>query len=177
LRAVLDPNVLISALLAPAGTPAAILRAWSAGAFELVASPLLLAELERALAYPNLRASIHDCQRISDSGHYVAGVSTRKVDQVVEPVGLRVSKSEVSRVPTIPYTRSWDLTPSGGGKGRAAACSHGAAAYQARGTSTISLSVSCLNPCDFGAILGNQPWDQPGRYRPICRHFGAICEA
>ena len=29
---------------------------------------------------------------------YVAGVSTRKVDQVVESLGLRVSKSEVSRV-------------------------------------------------------------------------------
>jgi putative PIN family toxin of toxin-antitoxin system len=62
LRAVLDPNVLISALLAPAGTPAAILRAWSAGAFELVASPLLLAELERALAYPKLRARIHESE-------------------------------------------------------------------------------------------------------------------
>jgi transposase-like protein len=29
---------------------------------------------------------------------YVAGVSTRKVDQVVESLGLRISKSEVSRV-------------------------------------------------------------------------------
>src|SRR6476660_799834 len=29
---------------------------------------------------------------------YVAGVSTRKVDQVVESLGLRVSKSEVSRI-------------------------------------------------------------------------------
>ena len=62
MRAVLDPNVLISALLAPAGTPAAILRAWSAGAFELVASPLLLAELERALAYPKLRARVHESE-------------------------------------------------------------------------------------------------------------------
>jgi uncharacterized protein len=59
LRAVLDPNVIISALLAPAGTPAALIRAWSAGAFELIASPLLLAELERALAYPKLRIRIH----------------------------------------------------------------------------------------------------------------------
>jgi uncharacterized protein len=59
LRAVLDPNVIISALLAPAGTPAAIVRAWSAGAFELIASPLLLAELKRALAYPKLRTRIH----------------------------------------------------------------------------------------------------------------------
>jgi len=62
LRAVLDPNVLISALLAPAGKPAAILRAWSAGAFELVASPLLLVELERALSYPKLRARIQESE-------------------------------------------------------------------------------------------------------------------
>jgi transposase-like protein len=29
---------------------------------------------------------------------YVAGVSTRKVDQVVESLGIRISKSEVSRI-------------------------------------------------------------------------------
>src|SRR5689334_11589456 len=29
---------------------------------------------------------------------YVAGVSTRKVDQVVESLGLRISRSEVSRI-------------------------------------------------------------------------------
>jgi putative PIN family toxin of toxin-antitoxin system len=57
-RAVLDPNVLISALLAPGGTPARVLRAWLDGAFELVASDALLAELDRALAYPKLRQRI-----------------------------------------------------------------------------------------------------------------------
>lgn len=54
MRAVLDANVLISALLAPGGTPARVLRAWLDGAFELVASDALLAELDRALAYPKL---------------------------------------------------------------------------------------------------------------------------
>lgn len=54
MRAVLDPNVLISALLSPSGTPARIVRAWREGAFELVASALLLAELERALGYPKV---------------------------------------------------------------------------------------------------------------------------
>jgi predicted nucleic acid-binding protein len=34
----------------------------SAGAFELVASPLLPAELERALAYPKLRNRIHESE-------------------------------------------------------------------------------------------------------------------
>jgi uncharacterized protein len=58
LRAVLDPNVLISALLSPHGTPARVLRAWLDGAFELLISPLPLAELERTLAYRKLRKRI-----------------------------------------------------------------------------------------------------------------------
>lgn len=58
MRAVLDANVIISALLSPKGTPARVLVAWERGAFELVASPALLEELERALAYPKLRRLI-----------------------------------------------------------------------------------------------------------------------
>lgn len=58
MRAVLDPNVIISALLSPKGTPARILVAWERGTFELVASPALIDELERALAYPKLRRLI-----------------------------------------------------------------------------------------------------------------------
>jgi uncharacterized protein len=59
-RAVFDPNVLISALLAPTGAPAALLRRWLAGDFELVVSERLLAELRRALAYPKLRSHVTD---------------------------------------------------------------------------------------------------------------------
>jgi len=58
LRAVLDPNVLISALLAPTGVPAALLKRWLDGDFELVVSENLLAELRRALTYPKLRSHI-----------------------------------------------------------------------------------------------------------------------
>jgi uncharacterized protein len=58
LRAVLDPNVIISGLLSPEGSPARTLLAWQRSDFELVASPLLLAELERALSYPKLRRRI-----------------------------------------------------------------------------------------------------------------------
>ncbi len=53
-RAVLDANVLISAILSPRGSPARLLLAWQAGASELVASPALLAEVARALRYPKL---------------------------------------------------------------------------------------------------------------------------
>ncbi len=58
MRAVLDPNVLISALLSREGSPARVLRAWLDGAFELIVSSQLLSELERALAYPKLRARV-----------------------------------------------------------------------------------------------------------------------
>lgn len=54
MRAVLDVNVIISALLSGRGAPAGALRAWLHGEFELVVSPALLTELERALAYPKL---------------------------------------------------------------------------------------------------------------------------
>ncbi len=58
MRAVLDPNVLISAVLSPNGTPARLLAAWQRGAFELLVSPLLIDELKRALAYPKLRERV-----------------------------------------------------------------------------------------------------------------------
>jgi putative PIN family toxin of toxin-antitoxin system len=53
-RAVVDPNVIISALLSRAGSPAQVLLAWQQGRFELVISNGLLEELRRALAYPKL---------------------------------------------------------------------------------------------------------------------------
>lgn len=58
MRAVLDPNVIISALLSLHGSPAQLLRAWQRGEFELIASVALLEELRRALAYPMLRRHI-----------------------------------------------------------------------------------------------------------------------
>jgi uncharacterized protein len=57
-RAILDPNVIISALLSRDGTPAHVLRAWLEGRFELIVSALLLEELRRALAYPRLAERI-----------------------------------------------------------------------------------------------------------------------
>ena len=54
LRVVLDVNVLVSGLLDRPGPPAQILRAWYAGAFELVASPLLLEELADVLERPHI---------------------------------------------------------------------------------------------------------------------------
>jgi len=55
-RAVLDTNVLVSALISPGGPSAALLLELRAGAFELVVSPLILEELADVLARPKLRA-------------------------------------------------------------------------------------------------------------------------
>ena len=48
-RAVLDPGVLVSALISPTGTPARLLSATRNGSFDLVVSPLLLEELDSVL--------------------------------------------------------------------------------------------------------------------------------
>ena len=54
-RVVLDPNVLISALLSPSGASARLLVELHAGAFEVVTSPLLLKELANVLRREKFR--------------------------------------------------------------------------------------------------------------------------
>jgi putative PIN family toxin of toxin-antitoxin system len=54
-RAVLDTNVLVSALITPAGASAQLIVELRDGAFELVVSPLLLAELDAVLRRPKFR--------------------------------------------------------------------------------------------------------------------------
>lgn len=78
MRAVLDVNVLISAAMSPRGAPAQVLRQWAAGRFELVASPALIDELGRALAYPKVRRRVPQASAlalaalIARSAHIVA---------------------------------------------------------------------------------------------------------
>ena len=71
LRAILDVNVLISALISPSGSPARLLLAWQEGRFELIVSPALLAELRRALAYPKLERLVPP----ADADAFVAWLS------------------------------------------------------------------------------------------------------
>jgi uncharacterized protein len=83
-RAVLDPNVIISGLLAPTGTAARVLRAWERGEFELVVSDALLEELERVLAYPKLRRRIpeEDARAVL---HWLAESATSAGDPKASP--------------------------------------------------------------------------------------------
>lgn len=75
MQAVLDPNVLISALLSPAGRAADVLRAWQSGEFDVIVSALLIQELERALAYPKLRRRIPE-EDAHAFVHWIAGSAT-----------------------------------------------------------------------------------------------------
>src|SRR5262245_18018179 len=54
-RAVLDTNIIVRAILRPAGVSGAILDAFRAGQFELVTSAMLLDELVRVLLGPSVR--------------------------------------------------------------------------------------------------------------------------
>ncbi|HEY2334860.1 MAG TPA: putative toxin-antitoxin system toxin component, PIN family [Solirubrobacterales bacterium] len=54
-RVVLDPSVLVSALINPSGAPGLLLRDIRGGAMELVVSPILLEELEGVLGRDRFR--------------------------------------------------------------------------------------------------------------------------
>jgi putative PIN family toxin of toxin-antitoxin system len=58
-RAVLDPGVLVSALITPTGTPAKLLAATRSGSFELIVSPLLLDELRSVLRREKFRRYVN----------------------------------------------------------------------------------------------------------------------
>lgn len=64
-RVVVDPNVLVAALISPRGAPAALYGGLAGGRFELIASPQLLAELERVLSREKFRryASLDQAHR------------------------------------------------------------------------------------------------------------------
>jgi hypothetical protein len=61
-RAVCDPNNLISALLSPRGAPGQVFGRWLSGDFELAVSDKLLDELDRALAYPKIRRHVDSAE-------------------------------------------------------------------------------------------------------------------
>lgn len=82
MRAVLDPNVVISGLLSAKGAPAQILSGWQAGRFEVIVSPLLLEELQRALAYPKLRRHIS-----TEDGEAAVRWLRAGASRVEDPVG------------------------------------------------------------------------------------------
>lgn len=81
-RIVLDPGVLVSALITPGGTPGKLLRRTQEGDFALVASPQLLEELERVLQREKFRRYV-DLQVVAD---YIGAIH-RTAETVADPKG------------------------------------------------------------------------------------------
>lgn len=68
MRAVLDTNVIVSALISSRGAPAALLDLWWEGVFELAISDQMLDELQRVLAYPKVRRVLrYSDEQIADT--------------------------------------------------------------------------------------------------------------
>lgn len=86
--AVVDPNIIISALLSPSGAPAQVLIAWQEGKFDLIVSPQLVSELERALSYPKLRKRIN-----ADEATQAIEWLSRSAMVVSDPDEISIEKS------------------------------------------------------------------------------------
>lgn len=78
---VLDTNVILSSLLSAKGPPAEIIQRWEAEEFDVATSPLLLAVLERTLAYPKVK------KYLEQSGEVIRTLLRRfgTVASLVEP--------------------------------------------------------------------------------------------
>ena len=83
-RAVLDTNVLVSALIRPSGPPGRIVDHLARGGFELVLSPSILDELRRSTRYPGVRKYI----RLSDKE---LDLRMAQIDTIGDPVGGAVA--------------------------------------------------------------------------------------
>jgi putative PIN family toxin of toxin-antitoxin system len=86
---VVDPNVLLSAALSPTGTPAALIRRWLDGEFEVLVSEKLLAELSRALAYPKIARRIP-----VEDARLLVGLLDEEAESAPDapcPAGIRVA--------------------------------------------------------------------------------------
>jgi uncharacterized protein len=81
-RALLDANVLISALLSRSGVPAQLVGLWLDAAFELVVCPTLLAEVERTLVRPKFRRRLQP-----EEVERFMGLLREEGELVADPVG------------------------------------------------------------------------------------------
>ncbi len=78
MRVVLDTNILVSALIAPAGKPAAIYNAWVEGKFTLLTCAVQLDELRATLGKPRVAELIKP---------YRAGRLVNQIKKLAEDVG------------------------------------------------------------------------------------------
>ncbi len=92
-RAVLDPNVLVSAFISPrGGSPDRIVRAWREGAFELVLSPQLITELAGVLDRPKFAVQSADGRAEA----YIAGLAgdALQIDDPQDPPAVSPDRGD-----------------------------------------------------------------------------------
>ncbi|HEY5814999.1 MAG TPA: putative toxin-antitoxin system toxin component, PIN family [Solirubrobacterales bacterium] len=83
-RAVLDPGVLVSALITPSGAPAKLLERARDAEFELIVSPLLLGELEEVLRRDKFRRYV-DLDAVEDYLELLRRIATLAPDPDESP--------------------------------------------------------------------------------------------
>lgn len=83
-RVVIDPGVLIAALLSDTGAPRLLIRAWIDGAFELVVCKKLLAELQRVLEREKFREYV-SLQQVRAYVAFVQRFATVAADPELTP--------------------------------------------------------------------------------------------
>jgi len=94
IRVVLDTGVYVSGAIARGGPPDQILRAWRRNALEVVASPMLLDELQRVLSRPKFAAYV----TASEAQEFVERVR-RRATLIDDPAAAR----SVTRDPNDEY--------------------------------------------------------------------------
>ena len=88
MRVVLDTNILLAALISPAGSPARIYEAWQSGRFDLFTSEVQIEELARVTRYPTIRPLITG----SEAGRMINQI--RALATVVTPGSRRAVSTD-----------------------------------------------------------------------------------
>lgn len=65
IRAVVDTNTIVSAVISPKGPPRQIYEAWLKGRFVLVTSPSIIAEISKVLNYDKIKMTYPSKMKIS----------------------------------------------------------------------------------------------------------------
>jgi putative PIN family toxin of toxin-antitoxin system len=83
ITAILDANVLVSAMLTPKGHPAEILREWRGGTFDLVISLSILKEIQRVISYPKINKRL--TQSNLEANEFLLGLAQFSIMVYEEP--------------------------------------------------------------------------------------------
>jgi putative PIN family toxin of toxin-antitoxin system len=87
-RCVLDPGVLVAAIITPLGPPAQILRSARSGGIEVVVSPHLLSELAAVLSRDKLRRYVS----ADEASEYVEGLARLGITVADPPRQGRITR-------------------------------------------------------------------------------------